>query len=194
MFSPNSVFLATTPRAVDSISKNNSKVYIAHHDVKGSLSPTPPTPPTPHAVKQNKFLLQQNRILINYKKLTHFENCLLRSREFLKKNFDFIHAQIKAQAAVAVTVKDEQEKLKKKKKKNKKETATTKTKTLKKRETVKEDTGAKNRDEKRNISNIVNLKIKEQFNRKKCFNLEFSRGMVAFTLRTLKVLSEIDEV
>ena len=187
MFSPNSVFLATTPRAADSISKNNSKVYIAHHDVKGSLSP--PLQP-PHAVKQNKFLLQQNRILINYKKLTHFENCLLRSREFLKKNFDFIHAQIKAQAAVAANVKDEQEKLKKskKKKKKKKETATKKTKT------VKEDTGAKNRDQKRITSNIVNLKLKEQLNRKTCFNVEFSRGMVAFTLRTLKVLSEIDEV
>ncbi len=192
MFSSNSVFLATTPRAADSISKNNSKVYIAHHDAKGSL--LSPPPPTPNAAKKNKFLFQQNRILINYKKLTHFENCLLRSREFLKKNFDFIHAQIKAQAAVAATAKDEQEKLKEsKKKKKKKETTAKKTKTLKS-ETVKEDTGAKNRDEKRNTSNIVNLKLKEQLNRKKCFNVEFSRGMVAFTLRTLKVLSEIDEV
>lgn len=41
-------------------------------------------------------IIKQNRILINYKKLNHFENCFLRSRVFLRKNFDIIHSQIKA--------------------------------------------------------------------------------------------------
>lgn len=46
-------------------------------------------------------LIKQNRILINYKKLNHFENCLLRSRAFLKKNFDLIHSQIKATTEIS---------------------------------------------------------------------------------------------
>ena len=58
-----------------------------------------------HNKKQADNLIKQNRILINYKKLTHFENCLLRSREFLKKNFDFIHAQIKASTELSTKAK-----------------------------------------------------------------------------------------
>ena len=49
-----------------------------------------------NSFKLNTKLMQENRILINYKKLIHFENCFMRSRTFLKKNFDLIHAQLKS--------------------------------------------------------------------------------------------------
>jgi hypothetical protein len=43
----------------------------------------------------NEQLIKHNKILINYKKLSQVENCLMRSRAFLKKNFDLIYSQIK---------------------------------------------------------------------------------------------------
>lgn len=43
----------------------------------------------------NEQLIKNSKILINYKKLSQVESCLLRSRAFLKKNFDLIYSQIK---------------------------------------------------------------------------------------------------
>ena len=51
---------------------------------------------TKHNIIPTNNLIKQNRILINFKKLNHFENCFLRSKTFLRKNFDLIHSQIKA--------------------------------------------------------------------------------------------------
>ena len=226
VFSPNKVFLATTPSVAvgnESTSLSKNKVYIAassslnHYDQSLWLSPTSPSAPSsPLVSKQNTFLLQQNRILINYKKLTHFENCLLRSREFLKKNFDYIHAQIKAQVAVAANVREQSDQCEKK---------TTKTKKTKKKKRKLKDKDEKEsqqikcdeiivkknktgRNKKQNEENLKSNKEKEDENdelnisnksslsvckRKSC-KIEFSRGMVAFTLQTLKVLNDIDEV
>lgn len=45
--------------------------------------------------KHNQNLIQQNRILINYKKLTHLEAAFSKNTSFLKKNFDFLLSQLK---------------------------------------------------------------------------------------------------
>ncbi len=46
--------------------------------------------------QSSKSIFQQNRILINYKKLTQFENFFLKNLSFLKKNFEIIHSYLKA--------------------------------------------------------------------------------------------------
>lgn len=48
--------------------------------------------------KINENIMQQNRILINYKKLRHFETSFLRNKNALKKNFDLIFSQMKSSA------------------------------------------------------------------------------------------------
>ena len=47
------------------------------------------------SLRLNKTILQQNRILINYKKLTQFENFFAKNFLFLKKNFEIIHSYLK---------------------------------------------------------------------------------------------------
>jgi acetyl/propionyl-CoA carboxylase alpha subunit len=221
VFSPNSAFLAATTKSFrvggsggnDSLLKN--KIYAvsaASHDndTKVFLAPTAARS------KQNEFLLQQNRILINYKKLTHFETCLMRSREFLKKNFDFIHAQIKAQAAAAASSsstataslinnnKDKQSKFQKnetEKKTTKKKAKKTKLKKQIKKET--KPTGDNEVDfikEEKETNAIYSLDdfnvddVKNVSNSDKNTRIDFSRDMIEFTLKTLRVISEIDEV
>lgn len=49
-----------------------------------------------HSFIASKNLLQQNRILINYKKLTQFESFFLKNLTCLKKNFELIHAYLRA--------------------------------------------------------------------------------------------------
>ena len=64
------------------------------------LHPIPPkySQTAPNPLINSSYVLKQNRILANFKKLKHFEKYLLRSRDFVKKNLDIIHAQIKASA------------------------------------------------------------------------------------------------
>lgn len=45
--------------------------------------------------KHNQNLIQQNRILINYKKLSHLQAAFSKNTSFLKKNFDFLLSQLK---------------------------------------------------------------------------------------------------
>ena len=47
------------------------------------------------SLRLNKTILQQNRILINYKKLTQFEIFFSKNFLFLKKNFEIIHSYLK---------------------------------------------------------------------------------------------------
>ncbi len=53
-------------------------------------------PPDPIAA----YLIKQNRIRHNFKKLNQIEKYLNKSRDFVKKNFDLIHTQIKASTNV----------------------------------------------------------------------------------------------
>jgi hypothetical protein len=221
VFSPNSAFLAATTKPFrvgggnDSLLKN--KIYaVSSHDDDTKLFMAVASSPRS---KQNEFLLQQNRILINYKKLTHFETCLMRSREFLKKNFDFIHAQIKAQAAASSSStttaslintttnnKEKQSKCQKtttmtnETKRTKKKTKKAKTKKQAKIET-KPTTGDEVdfvRDEKEtnSVYSFEDFIVDDVKNDdyKNNTRIDFSRDMIEFTLKTLRVLSEIDEV
>jgi len=47
------------------------------------------------AWKKNEHLMQQNRILINYKKLKYLEETFSKNNSFLKKNFDYLLTQLK---------------------------------------------------------------------------------------------------
>lgn len=64
----------------------------------------PPPPPSsqlpPSAPPPISYLIKENRILINFKKINHIEKYILRSRDFLKKNFDLVHSQIKESTSV----------------------------------------------------------------------------------------------
>ena len=217
VFSPNSAFLAATTRPFrvgggnDSLLKN--KIYAvsssaaSHEGEDTKLFMALASPRS----KQNEFLLQQNRILINYKKLTHFETCLMRSREFLKKNFDFIHAQIKAQAAASssssstttaslINTTNNKEKQSKCQKTTTNETKRTKKKTkkAKTRKQAKIETKPTTGDEKEtnSVYSLEDFIVDDVKNDdyKNNTRIDSSRDMIEFTLKTLRVLSEIDEV
>ena len=170
--------------------------------------------------KQTSFLLNQNRILINYKKLSHFENCLLRSRDFLKKNFDFIHAQIKASAehqkraslisnssnsnksaSSLECLKAESKKSKQKKSKSKKNSDDDPSQL--RSEQVSSEVAVKQQvDENNNEVEVYSSLDFAQFNelKQESFsstsspNIDFSLSMIEFTLHMRKVLTEIEEV
>lgn len=63
---------------------SSNDLYLKSFSDLITLSPT----------KKNESIIQQNRILINYKKLRHFENSFLRNKNKLKKNFDVIFSQM----------------------------------------------------------------------------------------------------
>ncbi len=73
--------------ARDSICQKASGPYTLEKDVKSFSNGL--------VCKKNEHLMQQNRILINYKKLRHLEETISKNNSFLKKNFDFLVMQMK---------------------------------------------------------------------------------------------------
>jgi hypothetical protein len=102
---PNSAL--KVPLLTHSVFHHNAQARIYHFPQKCApiLRPDSPTacetgtrsthPPRQLTHQLTRTLLQHNRILLNYKKLTHLEQTLSKNTRFLKRNFDYLLSQLK---------------------------------------------------------------------------------------------------
>ena len=91
-FKPNNIRLSACFHRMNSSSDSSSIFSKSNSTNQTSIFATTSNR---SSFQSSKSILQQNRILINYKKLAQFENFFLKNLSFLKKNFEIIQSYLK---------------------------------------------------------------------------------------------------